>query len=120
MPHSVLTHSEVHGPPLPAQVRSAWDLFEQTVRESPDNLALASVGQPHDLFDIQSIPLRGSEKEAQYLRWTFKDLRAGIARLVAGFSESGVKPGTLIFTFLQNGAEFVLTKYVIVRENQPN
>lgn len=120
MPHSELQHSEVHGPPLPAQVRSAWDFFEQTVREHPDNLALASVGQPHDLFDIQSIPLCGSEQETQYLRWTFKDLRAGIARLVAGFNSSGVKPGDLIFTFLQNGAEFVLTKYALIRENPLN
>lgn len=114
MPHSELEHSEVHGPPLPAQARSAWELFEQTVQENPDNLALASVGQPNDLFDIQSIPLCEGEREAQYLRWTFKDLRAGIARLVAGFNASGVKPGDLIFTFLQNGAEFVLTKYVFV------
>lgn len=110
MPHSELQHSEVHGPPLPARVRSAWDFFEQTVHEYPDNLALASVGQPHDLFGIPSIPLSELDHEVQYLRWTFKNLRAGVTRLVAGFVASGAKPGTLIFTFVQNCAEFVLTK----------
>lgn len=110
MPHSELQHSEVHGPPLPAEVRSAWDFFEQTVREYPDHLALASVGQPHDLFGIPSVPLSQVENEVQYLRWTFKNLRAGITRLVAGLHASGVEPGTLIFTFMQNCAEFILTK----------
>lgn len=110
MPHSELKLSEVHGPPLPAQVRSAWDFFEQTVLDNPDSLALASVGQPHDLYDIPSIPISENQQEARYLRWTFKNLRTGIARLVTGLGILGVEPGTLIFTFLQNGAEFVLTK----------
>lgn len=110
MPHSELKHGEVHGPPLPAHVRSAWDFFEQTVHEYPDNLALASVGQPHDLYGIPSVPLHEEDHEVQYLRWTFKSLRAGVNRLIAGFDASGVEPGTLIFTFTQNCAEFILTK----------
>lgn len=110
MPHSELKVSEVQGPPLPTQVRSAWDFYEETVREYPDNLALASVGQPHDLFGIPSIPLCEGDHEVQYLRWTFKSLRDGVARLVAGFKASGVEPGTLMFTFLHNCAEFVLAK----------
>lgn len=108
MPHLELNHSEVHGPALPAKVRSAWDFFEQAVQEYSDNLALASVSQPHDLYDIQSIPL--DEQEAPYLRWTFNNLRVGITRLVKGFEGSGVEPGTLIFTFLHNCAEHILTK----------
>lgn len=110
MPHSEPKVSEVHGPALPAQVRSAWDLFEQTVREHPDSLALASVGQPHNLFGIPSLPLFEDNSEVQYLRWTFKSLRDGITRLVAGLKASGVQPGALIFTFVQNCAEIVLTK----------
>lgn len=110
MPQAEVEPSEVHGPPLPAQVRSAWEFFEKTVSEHPDSLALASVGQPHDLFGIQSIPLSNDSHAPGYLRWTFKDLRGGIARLVAGFRASDVVPGTLIFTFIQNCAEFVLIK----------
>lgn len=110
MPHSELKISEVQGPPLEAPVRSAWDFFEERMREYPDNLALASVGQPHDLFGISSIPLSQGDSGAPYLRWTFKTLRDGIARLVTGLNASGVEPGTLIFTFLHNCAEFVLTK----------
>lgn len=110
MPHSELKVSEVQGPPLAAHVRSAWDFFEETVLECPDNLALASVGQPHDLFGIPSIALGEEHQKAQYLRWTFKSLRDGVTRLVTGLNASGVKPGTLIFTFLHNCAEFVLMK----------
>lgn len=110
MPRAANELSQIHGPSLPAQVRSAWDFFEQTVHEYPDSLALVSVCQPHDLFDIHSIPLNEGDHDAQYLRWTYKSLRCGITCLVSGFRALGIEPGTLIFTFVHNCAEFVLTK----------
>ncbi|KAI3394047.1 hypothetical protein diail_3266 [Diaporthe ilicicola] len=103
--------SEAHGPPLPAEVRSAWDFFEQTVHEHPDSVALASVSQPHDLFGIPSVPLSEGDYDVPYLRWTFGGLRGAITRLVAGFRATGVQPGTLIFTLVHNCAEFVITKW---------
>jgi acyl-CoA synthetase (AMP-forming)/AMP-acid ligase II len=103
--------SESYGGPLPEKIRSMWELFLAAVDKYPDNLALVCVHQAHDLFGIPSQPLDDDAyRQGPYLRWTYKHFREGIARVGAGLKNAGVRPGSPIFTFLPNNAEYALVR----------
>ncbi|KAJ5198966.1 AMP-dependent synthetase/ligase [Penicillium cf. griseofulvum] len=98
--------SEVWGLP------SIVEQFHDAVVNYPDNIALICTHQDADLYDISGPCPHGQTNNAEstpYLRWTFKDLKQGVDRLMAGLESLGVKKGTAIITLLPNCAEFVLT-----------
>ncbi|KAK9413629.1 hypothetical protein SUNI508_11838 [Seiridium unicorne] len=102
--------SEAVGPPLSTDIPSPWERFLQSVHEYPEELALSSIHQPHDLFGIESLPLESDECNQQpYLRWGYKSLLQGVTRFATGLKSVGVKPGTHIFSFQPNGAEYIIT-----------
>ncbi|KAL4916105.1 hypothetical protein BDW62DRAFT_202942 [Aspergillus aurantiobrunneus] len=102
--------SEAFGPPLSANPQALWATFLETVERYPDNLAIASVHQQHDLFGIASLPLdEDGYHQRPYLRWSYKSLAQGVRRLTAGLRAAGVGPGTPIFSFQPNGAEYLLS-----------
>ncbi|KAI0126844.1 AMP-binding enzyme [Xylariales sp. AK1849] len=104
--------SEAYGRPLPERCRSTWEMFVDVVARYPHNLALACVHQRHDLFGITSQPLDDDDyRQKPYLRWSFEVLREAISRFVAGLKAAGVKPGMPIFTFVANGAEFIIAQW---------
>ena len=104
--------SEAFGPPLLEDPPSLWETFSETVQKHPDYLALASVHQSHDLFEIPSLPLEEGNSQSPYLRWTYKNLLQGVSRLTAGLKDAGVKAGVPIFSFQANGAEYLLSLQV--------
>lgn len=110
--HSIMANvSEVTGPPLSKASTSIWERFAGSVRSYPENLAIASIHQPHDLYGIPSLPVpdnTGLTQAAAYLRWSYKSLWQGVARLKAGLKRAGVEPGTPIFSFQPNGVEYIL------------
>ncbi|KAH8879162.1 acetyl-CoA synthetase-like protein [Thozetella sp. PMI_491] len=104
--------SETHGVVLPESTPSLWEQFTNCVHNSPDSLALVCVQQPSDLYGISSIPLDKEKREiAQYLRWTYRQLREVILRLSDRLKGLGVKDGAPVFTFLGNGVQWVLASW---------
>ncbi|KAK2027479.1 acetyl-CoA synthetase-like protein [Colletotrichum zoysiae] len=103
--------SEVTGPPLSDSPKSTWERFADTVRSHPGSLAIVSLHQPPDLYGIPSLPVPDSTglTQATYLRWTYKSLWEGVARLRAGLKAAGAKPGIPVFSFQPNGVEYVLS-----------
>ncbi|TLD23975.1 hypothetical protein PspLS_06419 [Pyricularia sp. CBS 133598] len=107
----------------PANVLSPKDhlytaqLFDQSVTNWPDNVALVCAHQAPDLYGIPTKPApkleeKGGDGELDrppYLRWTFRSLSSGVERLKVGLGLLGAQPGTAVVTFLPNCAEFVLT-----------
>jgi acyl-CoA synthetase (AMP-forming)/AMP-acid ligase II len=116
MPNRINMHklmSELWGDHLPDPIPSWTERFQETASKYPDNIALVCAHQDANLYDIPSVPHLNQELDTSgtpsYLRWTYKNLQAGVDRLAAGLLVQGVRPGTAIITFLPNCAEFVLT-----------
>jgi acyl-CoA synthetase (AMP-forming)/AMP-acid ligase II len=104
--------SEVWGDGPLDQLPSIVEQFHDSVANYPENIALVCTHQDADLYGISGPCPHGQTNAAEstpYLRWTFKDLKQGVDRLVAGLESLGVKKGTAIITLLPNCAEFVLT-----------
>ncbi|KAI1855610.1 hypothetical protein JX266_000475 [Neoarthrinium moseri] len=107
--------SEVYGAVIPEKFRSKQEMFLDAVKKYPENLALACVHQPNDLFGIPSQPLDEETYHKQpYLRWTFRELSAAVFRCAAGFRAAGIRPGMPFFTFNTNGAEHVISYWALV------
>lgn len=109
--------SEVEGGPLLEKVPLFWEQFNAAVDKYPDNVALVSTHQHPKLYGIPSVSLSDDQYiKEPYLRWTYKNLKHGVARLVAGLSKQDVIESTpAIFTFLPNMAEFVLAVWAADR-----
>ncbi|KAJ1338561.1 AMP-binding protein [Microdochium nivale] len=122
--------SYITGPALPDKLPSITSSFLATVRKTPDNLALSSPSQPHDLYGLPSQPLQrqktgginddatddktkidcSSEPDPLYqsrpwLRWTYRTLHHAAELFSAGLERRGVRPGTPVITFLDSGVE---------------
>lgn len=110
--------SELWGPAAGEDIPSTLERFHKAIVQYPDNIALVCTHQSSDLYGIHSTQPHpaGSNgalqslpgKSGQYLRWTFRDLKAGVDRLVSSLKSLGVREGTAIVTLLPNGAEFSL------------
>jgi hypothetical protein len=105
--------SEAWGPPIePGPRPTVKELLWEVAAKYPGLCAIASVHQPSELYGVKSIALDDeSYRENPYLRWTYKDLFDVAGRLISGLRSWGIKPGSLLFSFQQNGVESVLTAY---------
>ncbi|ROV92074.1 hypothetical protein VPNG_09818 [Cytospora leucostoma] len=109
--------SEEYGPPLPKfdQKPCMWREYQSFVASTPDALAIASVHQSPGLFGLPNLPLDDEAFSAKpYLRWSYRTLYHGIERLASTWRPLGIKEGTPVVTFVQNGAEFVLACYAAI------
>ncbi|KAK6214112.1 putative NRPS-like protein biosynthetic cluster [Pestalotiopsis sp. IQ-011] len=107
------TMSEARGEPLPRDIRTLREMFLDSLSKYPDQLALAAVHQPADLYQVGSVPLEDDDDYLQnpYLRWTYTALDAAILTCMAGLKAHGLRPGMPLFTFNANGAEHIITHY---------
>lgn len=115
---SVVALSEEYGRPLPDSEKPPcpWGDFQSFVGSTPDELAIACVHQSPGLFGIPNLPLdHDAFREHPYLRWSFRSLNSGIARLVGALRPLGVKGGTPLVTFCHNSAEYVLACYAAIK-----
>lgn len=114
---SVVTLSEVYGPPLPSQKPPCpWEQFQASVVTRPEALAIACVHQRPGLFGIPNLPLDSDAfRQQPYLRWSLKSLDQGIDRVVGALQPLDVKGGTPVVTFCNNSAEFVLVAYAAIK-----
>ncbi|KAJ5792549.1 NRPS-like protein biosynthetic cluster [Penicillium pulvis] len=103
--------SELHGPSLPDSGATLHDVFYQNVVKYPDTVALVSTHQAPTLYGIPSVPLDTDKHEAQYLRWTYRDLDRAVQRLVAGLQSQGLKRGDPLVIFMPNTAEYVIATW---------
>jgi len=105
--------SEVWGQPIIGSLPSWTDRFQEAATKYPDNIALICAHQDPNLYNIPSAPYwnqhYSTSESATYLRWSYRDLQAGVDRLTAGLRAQGVRPGTAIITLLPNCAEFCLS-----------
>ncbi|TLS21528.1 uncharacterized protein PpBr36_10271 [Pyricularia pennisetigena] len=101
----------------PEELPYTAQLFDKSVMDWPDNIALVCAHQAPDLYGIPSEPVpklpgqggHGESERRAYLRWTFRSLNSGIQRLRVGLGLLGAQPGTAVVTFMPNCAEYVLT-----------
>ncbi|KAH8660051.1 hypothetical protein BX600DRAFT_522798 [Xylariales sp. PMI_506] len=104
--------SEVCGPPLPQTIRTLWKMFQDSADSYPNNVALVSAHQPHDLYSISSELLDDDNySKNPYLRWSFRSLREAVLQFVRGLYAAGVKPGSPIFTFEYNSAQHMIASW---------
>ena len=97
--------SQADGPPCPIQ-RPIWQRLNDSALTFSNRLAVASLHQAPQLYDIDNNP--ASKK---YLRWTYADLKVGVDRLAANLEALGAKRGLAVATFLYNGVEYVLAAW---------
>ncbi|KAJ6096444.1 NRPS-like protein biosynthetic cluster [Penicillium sp. IBT 16267x] len=103
--------SELHGPPLPDSGATLHDVFYQNVVKYPDAVALVSTQQAPTLYGIPSLPIESDKGEADYLRWTYRDLDRAVQRLVTGLQSQGLKRGDPLVMFMPNTAEYVIATW---------
>lgn len=101
--------SEVEGKPLSETVPSLWQTFTRTASRYPDNISIACLGQPANLYQVGSQALEiPAYQEKPWLRWTYRDLLAAIHRLKGALERRGLKRGAPLFSFVNAGVEFPL------------
>ncbi|KAJ5643393.1 NRPS-like protein biosynthetic cluster [Penicillium longicatenatum] len=103
--------SELRGPPLPDSGATLHDVFYQNVAKYPDAVALVSTQQAPTLYGIPSVPRDSDKREADYLRWTYRDLDRAVQRLVTGLQSQGLKRGDPLVIFMPNTAEYVIATW---------
>lgn len=103
--------SELQGPPLPDSDTPLHEVFYQNVVKYPDTVALVCTQQPSTLYGIPSLPIDRDKREADYLRWTYRDLDHAIQRLVTGLRSRGLKRGDPLVIFMANTAEYVIATW---------
>ncbi|KAF4983472.1 hypothetical protein FZEAL_1201 [Fusarium zealandicum] len=91
--------SEAYGKPCPVEP-PLWSQLQRSADDFPDRLAIASVHQPAQLYDIAS--------SSEYLRWSYSQLSTAVDTFAASLERLGARPGEAVATFLDNGVEFVL------------
>lgn len=102
--------SEEYGASLSNHLPTLWHRFRGSGATYPNELALACLHQPHDLYGI-SAHAPHETKPCEYLRWTYKQLLAGVDTFAHNLKRLGVEPGMPISTFLYNGAEYALAMW---------
>ncbi|RFU25075.1 hypothetical protein B7463_g11258, partial [Scytalidium lignicola] len=107
----MLPPSELHGPPLPDSNTALHGMFYQNVVEHPDTVALVSTQQTSTLYGISGLPIGSAEREADCLRWTYRDLDCAIQLLVVGLQSRGLKRGDPLIIFMPNTAEYVIATW---------
>lgn len=111
----MMAPSELHGPPLPESDTTLDGVFYQNVVKYPDAVALISTQQSSTLYGIPSLAIDGAKREADYLRWTYRDLNRAIQRLVTGLQSRGLKKGDPLVIFMPNTAEYVIATWAAYR-----
>ncbi|KAL1610791.1 putative NRPS-like protein biosynthetic cluster [Paraconiothyrium brasiliense] len=108
--------SYVVGKELPGPWKSCIQRLEECASNYANETAVVCAHQPHDLFDIKSQPLDNPEyTNSPYLRWTYREFYALVERLARALAATGVGQGTPVFTFLPNGAEFLIILFASMR-----
>lgn len=102
---------ELHGRPLPDPDATLREVFNQNVTKYPDTVALVSTQQPSTLYGIASQPLDSAQHEADYLRWTYRDLDGAVQRFAAGLQSRGLKKGDPLVLLIPNTAEYVIATW---------
>ncbi|KAF9889283.1 hypothetical protein FE257_007391 [Aspergillus nanangensis] len=102
---------ELHGSPLPDPDATLHEVFCQNVVKYPDAVALVSTQQASTLYGIPSRSIDNTKDEANYLRWTYRDLSRAIQRLVSGLQSRGLKKGDPLVILMPNTAEYVIATW---------
>ncbi|KAF9890794.1 hypothetical protein FE257_005364 [Aspergillus nanangensis] len=79
--------------------------FASVVEQDPERLALVCSHQPADIYGLSSCRRDGTPP---YLRWTYSSLSNAVDRLVNGLATNGITPGTPLFLFCNNQAEYIV------------
>lgn len=90
-----------------SQLPGMWASLQSHINATPDALALACTHQPPGLFGLPDLVPDGSDAPP-YLRWSFRSVHDGVDRLIRGLRSLGAGEDSLLITFVQNGAEYIL------------
>ncbi|KAF5664959.1 long chain fatty acid ligase [Fusarium heterosporum] len=83
-----------------------WQRLQTSASKYGDKLAVASLPQPPDLYNVAINP-----SQHEYLRWTYKELQKAVDRCAASLQRLGVNPKTPLATFLGNQVEFIVISW---------
>ncbi len=100
--NELVAQSEAEGIPCPVHP-SVWQRLHKSAMTCSNKLALASLHQSPNLYDVATVSTRN-----EYLRWSYSDLNVAVNILAGNLQKLGVKRGQPVVTFLYNGAEFIM------------
>ncbi|KAK5086880.1 hypothetical protein LTR05_004050 [Lithohypha guttulata] len=101
--------SHVKGPEFLDSIPSVWDNFIESATTYPTSLAISSIHQKGELYDLPNLALDHDGYRADpYVRWSYATLINAVTRLMRALQHIGAKEGFPIVTFLDNVIEFPL------------
>ncbi|KAM0350982.1 hypothetical protein ACHAPU_002760 [Fusarium lateritium] len=83
-----------------------WQRLQTSASKHDDKLAIASLPQSPDLYNVATDP-----SQNKYLRWTYKELQTAVDRCAASLLRLGASPKTPLATFLGNQVEFIVISW---------
>lgn len=109
MPNTTMSAlSKIDGGPL-VDKPTIWQAFMNNVNKSPEALGLVCTHQPCGLFGYPNMDLdHEAYREQPYLRWSYQSVYDAIVRLATAWHTQGIQEGSILMTFVQNSAEYVL------------
>ncbi|RGP62441.1 hypothetical protein FSPOR_9288 [Fusarium sporotrichioides] len=97
--------SEASGDVCPAEP-AIWQRLQDSASKHDDRLAVVSLHQPPDLYNIAT-----DASKHDYLRWSYAELKIAVDRFASSLWRLGARPGTALATFLDNRIEFIITSW---------
>ncbi|KAF4951157.1 hypothetical protein FGADI_7647, partial [Fusarium gaditjirri] len=94
--------SEAAGDACPTEP-AIWQRLQDSASKHPDRLAVASLHQPSDLYNVSN-----DTSTHDYLRWSYAELKVAVDRVASSLWRLGARPGIALATFLDNRVEFVV------------
>lgn len=94
--------SEDHGLPIDGPIEPLKCLFAKSVAKHRDDVALAALHQPADLYSAPS-------QSSDYLRWTYGTLADQAELLASALAQRGLARGETIVSLANNCAEWAIS-----------
>ena len=97
--------------PSPTLPSSLWHMLDAGSKIDPDSPAISVMHQSWDHF-AKLLPHAERNARRQWLSWTYAELKHASLSLAAGMQDHGVKRGSVVATFINNGIENELLLWV--------
>lgn len=106
-PPAILSYAK--GRDWPTEIPATWELLVASVSNYPDNVAVASIQQRGEYYDLaNTVSDHAAYKANPYVRWSYAEFAKGLVRSIDALQQLGTVEGSAIFTFLESGVEVPL------------
>ncbi|KAG4262701.1 AMP-binding enzyme [Fusarium proliferatum] len=97
--------SEAAGDACPTEP-AIWQRLQDSASKYPDRLAVASLHQPPDLYNVSN-----DTSKHDYLRWSYAELHVAVDRFASSLWRLGARSGMTLATILDNRVEFIIISW---------